>query len=442
MEKKSGGWEPGANTGSNTGTNNFEAATYKKVGWRLIPFLLLCYVVAYLDRVNVGFAKLQMLQDLKFSDTVYGLGAGIFFIGYFLFEVPSNVILHRVGARVWIARIMVTWGLISAGMMFVESVTSFYVMRFLLGVAEAGFFPGIILYLTYWYPAARRARMTALFMSAIALSGVIGGPLSGWIMQSFAGVGGLKGWQWLFVLEGLPSVAVGIATLFYLDDSIDGAKWLTSPEKELLKRNIVAENASKQDLSIRAVFKDGRVWLMSLIYFSFVMGLYGVSFWLPTIIKATGVKDALQIGMLTAIPYGAAVVAMIFVSRSADRTGERRWHVAVPGLLGAVGLVLSVAWGQNTVLAMTALTLATMGILTTLPLFWSLPTSFLAGAGAAAGIALINSVGNLAGFVSPFAVGWLKDMTQSTNAGMYLLAASLVVGAMLTLSVPARLVSK
>ena len=442
MEKKSGGWEPGANTGSNTGTNNFEAATYKKVGWRLIPFLLLCYVVAYLDRVNVGFAKLQMLQDLQFSDTVYGLGAGIFFIGYFLFEVPSNVILHRVGARVWIARIMVTWGLISAGMMFVESVTSFYVMRFLLGVAEAGFFPGIILYLTYWYPAARRARMTALFMSAIALSGVIGGPLSGWIMQSFAGVGGLKGWQWLFVLEGLPSVAVGIATLFYLDDSIDGAKWLTSPEKELLKRNIVAENASKQDLSIGAVFKDGRVWLMSLIYFSFVMGLYGVSFWLPTIIKATGVKDALQIGMLTAIPYGAAVVAMIFVSRSADRTGERRWHVAVPGLLGAVGLVLSVTWGQNTVLAMTALTLATMGILTTLPLFWSLPTSFLAGAGAAAGIALINSVGNLAGFVSPFAVGWLKDMTQSTNAGMYLLAASLVVGAMLTLSVPARLVSK
>ena len=442
MEKKSGGWEPGANTGSNTGTNNFEAATYKKVGWRLIPFLLLCYVVAYLNRVNVGFAKLQMLQDLQFSDTVYGLGAGIFFIGYFLFEVPSNVILHRVGARVWIARIMVTWGVISAGMMFVESVTSFYVMRFLLGVAEAGFFPGIILYLTYWYPAARRARMTALFMSAIALSGVIGGPLSGWIMQSFAGVGGLKGWQWLFVLEGLPSVVVGIATLFYLDDSIDGAKWLTSPEKELLKRNISLDNASKQHLSITAVFKDGRVWLLGLIYFSFVMGLYGVSFWLPTIIKATGVKDALQIGMLTAIPYGSAVVAMIFVSRSADRTGERRWHIAVPALLGAVGLVLSVTWGQNTVLAMTALTLATMGILTTLPLFWSLPTSFLAGAGAAAGIALINSVGNLAGFVSPFAVGWLKDMTQSTNAGMYLLSVSLVVGALLTLSVPARLVSK
>ena len=421
---------------------SFETATYNKVGWRLIPFLLICYVVAYLDRVNVGFAKLQMLQDLKFSETIYGLGAGIFFIGYFLFEVPSNVILHRVGARVWIARIMVTWGVISAGMMFVESATSFYVMRFLLGVAEAGFFPGIILYLTYWYPAARRARMTALFMSAIALSGVIGGPLSGWIMQSFAGVNGLKGWQWLFILEGLPSVLVGIVTFFYLDDSIKQAKWLTSEEKALLERNIVVENTSKQDLSIRAVFADPRVWLMSLIYFTFVMGLYGVSFWLPTIIKATGVKDALQIGFLTAIPYGSAVVAMILVSRSADRSRERRWHIAIPALLGAAGLVLSAVWGQNTVLAMTALTVATMGILTTLPLFWSLPTAFLAGAGAAAGIALINSLGNLAGFVSPFLVGWLKDLTQTTNTGMYMLAGSMVLGALLTLSVPARLVNK
>ena len=432
----------GALPGSKPENDSFESATYKKVGWRLIPFLLLCYVVAYLDRVNVGFAKLQMLQDLKFSDTIYGLGAGIFFIGYFLFEVPSNVILHRVGARVWIARIMVTWGAISAGMMFVESATSFYILRFFLGMAEAGFFPGIILYLTYWYPAARRARMIALFMSAIALSGVIGGPLSGWIMQSFAGTYGLKGWQWLFLLEGLPSVAIGIATFFYLDDRIAHAKWLTPEEKALLERNIVVENATKQDLSIREVFSDKRVWLMSLIYFSFVMGLYGISFWLPSIIKATGVKDAFQIGMLTAIPYGSAVLAMIVVSRSADRLRERRWHIAIPAVLGAIGLVLSAVWGQNTVLAMAALTLATMGILTTLPLFWSLPTSFLAGAGAAAGIALINSVGNLAGFVSPFLVGWLKDMTQSTNAGMYMLATSLVLGALLTLSVPARLVDK
>jgi len=421
---------------------NFEAATYNKVGWRLIPFLLLCYIVSYLDRVNVGFAKLQMLQDLNLSETVYGLGAGIFFIGYFLFEVPSNVILHRVGARIWIARIMVTWGVISATMMFVTSATSFYVVRFLLGVAEAGFFPGIILYLTYWYPAERRARMTALFMTAIALSGVIGGPFSGWIMHSFGGVAGLKDWQWLFVLEGLPSIIMGIVTFFYLDDRIDHAKWLTREEKALLDRNIVAENTGKQDLKIGAVFASARVWLMSLIYFCFVMGLYGVSFWLPTIIKATGVKDALQIGLLTAIPFAFGAVAMVLVSRSADRSRERRWHIAIPSLLGAAGLVLSAVWAQNTFLAMAALTVATMGILTTLPLFWSLPTAFLAGTGAAAGIALINSLGNLAGFASPFAVGWLKDLTQSTNAGMYLLAASMVLGALLTLSVPARLVNK
>ena len=420
----------------------FEAETYKKVGWRLLPFLLMCYIVSYLDRVNVGFAKLQMLQDLGFSETVYGLGAGIFFIGYFLFEVPSNIILHKVGARIWIARIMVTWGLISAGMMFVSSATSFYVMRFLLGVAEAGFFPGIILYLTYWYPADRRGRVTAIFMSAVALSGVIGGPLSGWIMQNFSDVSGLKAWQWLFVIEGLPAVVIGIVTLFYLDDRIEHAKWLTREEKDLLARNIEADNTVKLHAPIGKVLADPRVWLMSLIYFSFVMGLYGVSFWLPTIIKAMGVKDTLNIGLLTAIPFGSAVVAMVLVSRSADRTGERRWHIVIPALLGAAGLVLSAVLGQNSVLAMAALTLATMGILTTLPLFWSLPTSFLAGAGAAAGIALINSLGNLAGFVSPFLVGWLKDMTQSTNAGMYLLAASMVMGAILTMTVPARLVNR
>ncbi|WP_265919194.1 MFS transporter [Cupriavidus nantongensis] len=420
----------------------FEDATYRKVSWRLVPFLLLCYVVAYLDRVNVGFAKLQMLNDLQFSETVYGLGAGIFFIGYFLFEVPSNVILHKVGARIWIARIMITWGAISAAMMFVTTPTMFYVLRFLLGIAEAGFFPGIILYLTYWYPANRRGRTTTFFMTAIALSGVIGGPLSGWIMQSFDGHNGWAGWQWMFLLEGIPSILVGLWVLAYLDDRIAHAKWLSAEEKALLERNIASENAHKEDPPIRTVFASPRVWLMSAIYFCFVMGLYGVSFWLPTIIKQTGVKGALDIGLLTAIPYGCAVVGMVLVAYSADRSGERRWHIAVPALAGALGLLLSVQWHGDTTLAMVALTLATIGILTTLPLFWSLPTAFLAGTGAAAGIALINSLGNLAGFLSPYAVGWLKDLTHSTDSGMYLLAACLVVGAALTLSVPKRLVSR
>ncbi|GAB7543670.1 MULTISPECIES: MFS transporter [unclassified Cupriavidus] len=420
----------------------FEDATYRKVTLRLVPFLLLCYVVAYLDRVNVGFAKLQMLGDLKFSETIYGLGAGIFFIGYFLFEVPSNVILHKVGARIWIARIMITWGVISAAMMFVTTPTMFYVLRFLLGIAEAGFFPGIILYLTYWYPSHRRGRTTTFFMTAIALSGVIGGPLSGWMMQSFDGRNGWSGWQWMFLLEGIPSVLVGLVVLAYLDDRIVHAKWLNNEEKALLQRNIAAEDMHKEDAPIGKVLSSPRVWLMSAIYFSFVMGLYGVSFWLPTIIKQTGVKSPLDIGLLTAIPYGCAVVGMVLVAYSADRTRERRWHIAVPALLGAVGLVLSVQWHNNTVLALLGLTLATIGILTTLPLFWSLPTAFLAGTGAAAGIALINSLGNLAGFISPYAVGWLKDLTQSTDSGMYLLAACLVVGAALTLSVPARMVNK
>ena len=421
---------------------SFEDATYRKVSWRLVPFLLLCYVVAYLDRVNVGFAKLQMLNDLQFSETIYGLGAGIFFIGYFLFEVPSNVILHKVGARIWIARIMITWGLISAAMMFVTTPTMFYVMRFLLGIAEAGFFPGIILYLTYWYPASRRGRTTTFFMTAIALSGVIGGPLSGWIMQSFDGHNGWAGWQWMFLVEGIPSILVGILVLLYLDDRIAHAKWLTADERALLERNIANENQHKEDPPVRQVLSSPRVWLMSAIYFSFVMGLYGVSFWLPTIIKQTGVKGAFDVGLLTAIPYGFAVVGMILVAYSADRRGERRWHIALPSLLGAVGLVLSVQWHSSTVMAMVALTLATIGILTTLPLFWSLPTAFLAGTGAAAGIALINSLGNLAGFLSPYAVGWLKDLTQSTDSGMYLLAVCMVVGAALTLSVPAQMVNK
>jgi D-galactonate transporter len=429
-------------SGAGTPPSTFEEATYRKVAWRLTPLLMLCYVVAYLDRVNVGFAKLQMQADLNLSDAVYGFGAGIFFLGYFIFEIPSNIILHRVGARVWIARIMVSWGIISALTMFVTTPTMFYVMRFLLGLAEAGFFPGIILYLTYWYPAHRRGRMTTWFMTAIALSGVVGGPLSGFILKACDGLNGWHGWQWLFLLEGLPSIVVGIVVFVMLDDRIGKAQWLSAEERQLLERNIAAEDATKEDPSIGTVLASPRVWLMSLIYFSFVIGLYGVSFWLPTIIKATGVTDSFAIGLLSAIPFAAAVVAMVLVSRSADRTRERRWHVAIPAFAGALGLVLSILWAQNTLLAMISLTLATMGILTTLPLFWSLPTAFLAGTGAAAGIAMINSIGNLAGFLGPYAVGWLKEATASNATGMYLLAAFMLLGGLLAVGVPKRLVNR
>ncbi len=420
----------------------FEEATYRKVAWRLIPLLLICYIVAYLDRVNVGFAKLQMLEQLGFSETVYGLGAGIFFIGYFLFEVPSNIILHKVGARMWIGRIMITWGILSAAMMFVTSPTMFYVMRFFLGVAEAGFFPGIILYLTYWYPSHRRGRMTAMFMTGIAGAGVIGGPLSGAIMKFADGAMGWSGWQWMFLLEGIPSVLLGVIVIVMLQDRIAEATWLTADERDLLIRNIAADGEHKEEESVLKVMASGRVWLCAAIYFSYVMGLYGVSFFLPTIIKAMGYKDPLEIGMISVIPYSVSVIVMLTVAKSADRSRERRWHVAIPGLLGAVGLALSVVLSKNAMLAIAALTLGLSGIMATLPLFWSLPTAFLAGTGAAAGIALINSLGNLSGFVSPYAVGLLKDATGSTDAGVYMLACGMVVGALLTLSVPKHLVNR
>jgi D-galactonate transporter len=411
---------------------------YRRVSWRLMPFLFLCYVAAYLDRVNVGFAKLQMLSDLRFSDTVYGIGAGMFFVGYFLFEVPSNLLMTRTGARIWIARIMISWGLISSAMMFTNSVASFYVLRFLLGAAEAGFFPGIILYLTYWYPAHRRARMVAVFMSGVAVAGVVGGPLSGWIMKTFAGHHGLSGWQWLFLLEGVPSMLLGVWTLFYLDDGIRSAKWLSEDDKLQLERAIADDGKQQQHMRLAQVFSNGKVWLLALVYFLFVMGLYGVSFWLPQLIKNSGVDDVLTIGLLTAIPYFVAAVVMVLAARHSDRSGERRWHAAVAALAGALGLIVANVYSDSTVIAMAALSVATAGILSTFPIFWSLPTAMLGGAAAAAGIALINSVGNLAGFVSPYLVGAIKDATHSTANGIYLLAASLVAGAVLVVSAVRR----
>jgi D-galactonate transporter len=420
-----------------------EAAVYRKVTWRLLPFLMLCYAVAYLDRVNIGFARLQMLDDLGFSETIYGLGAGMFFIGYVLFEVPSNVILHRVGARLWIGRIMISWGLVSAAFMFVTTPAAFYTLRFLLGVAEAGFYPGIILYLTYWFPSYRRARMVALFMTAIPVSGILGGPLSGWIMNTFAGLHGLTGWQWLFVIEAMPAIVLGVATIWYLDDGIRSAGWLSDEEKRLLEERLREDSVGVvQDRSVWSIIADRRIWHLSGIYFCAAMGQYGLTFWLPSLLQSAGATDPLEIGLLTAIPYSAAVVGMLWFGRSADRTRERRWHAATPFLIGAAGLWLTVQAGTQTTIAVLSLSVAAIGILTAAPLFWGLPTAFLGGAAAAAGIATINSIGNLGGFVSPYVVGWLRDVTSSAATGMYVIAVVMLLGAAAVLLVPKRLVNK
>ena len=420
-----------------------ESRAYRKVTWRLLPFLMLCYVLAYVDRVNIGFARLQMLGDLGFSETVYGLGAGMFFIGYFLFEVPSNLILHRVGARMWIGRIMITWGLVSALFVFTTTPAMFYSLRFLLGVAEAGFFPGIILYLTYWYPSEHRVRMIALFMTAVPIAGVIGSPLSGWIMEAFAGVLGWAGWQWLFLIEAVPAIVMGVGVLIYLDNGIRSAKWLTEDEKRLLERRLAEDRATvAAHPSLSAVFADRRVWLLCAIYFCYVMGHYGLTFWLPVLVQTAGVEGTARIGLVTAVPYVVAVVVMLLVGHSADQRRERRWHTAVAMIVGALGLILSVAAGSHTTAAVVSLSLAAAGVFSAGPVFWGLPTAFLGGAAAAVGIAAINSFGNLAGFVSPYAVGWLRDLTQSTEAGMYAVAVALVVGAVAVLGIPARLVNR
>jgi len=423
-------------------TRDEEGAVYTKVMWRLLPFLFLCYVFAYLDRVNVGFAKLSMMNDLGFSEAVYGLGAGVFFVGYLLFEVPSNIVMLKVGARLWITRIMVTWGIISACTMFVDTPTQFYVLRFMLGVAEAGFFPAVLLYLTYWFPSSRRGKVTALFMTGIPMSGVIGGPLSGFIMASMVGVGELSNWQWLFLLEAIPTVLMGVVAFFFLDDKIKDAKWLSAREKAMLEHNLAQDAHGKQLHSLRDGLTNPLIWLLAAIYLFFTMGLYAISFWLPSIVRDSGVIDTWHIGLLTTIPYAAATVAMVMTGRSSDRHGERRWHLALAGFAGAIGLVWSVLYAGNTTIALVGLTLATMGIMTTICQFWTLPPTILGGAAAATGIAFANSVGSFSGLIAPSMLGYVKTVTDSTGNGLLVIAACLVVGALLVFTIPAHLVSR
>ena len=411
---------------------NFEQRTHRKVDVHIVPFLFLCYILAYLDRVNIGFAKLQMLKDLSLSDAAFATGAGIFFIGYFFFEVPSNVLLKKFGARMWIARIMISWGVISACMIFVKGEWSFYAMRFLLGLAEAGFFPGVIFYLTLWYPSKLRSTRTAWFVAAIAVSGVVGNPVSGWIMDTLSGTMKLAGWQWLFLAEGVPSILVGFFVIFYLESSIEEAKWLTSEEKALLAHNLETEDKHKTEHKLKDAFTSGKVWVLCAIYFTLMIGLYGIAFWLPTLVKAFGLKGYLQVGLITAIPYGVAIIGMILLSNHSDKTGERRLHYVANVLAGAVGLVLSGVFASNPAVAIIFLSVGTLGVIGSMPLFWPLPSAFLAGTAAAAGIGIVNSVGNLGGYVGPNIQIWTKHFSSDPSAALYAIAGILTVGALLT----------
>jgi MFS transporter, ACS family, tartrate transporter len=405
-----------------------------KAGRRLMPFLCLCYAVNFLDRVNVGFAALAMNDDLGFSPSVFGAGAGIFFAGYILFEVPSNLLLQKFGARIWIARIMISWGVLAIAMAFVSGETSFYVLRFLLGVAEAGFFPGIILYLTYWFPARERARIVSMFMAAVPLATMVGGPVSGALLEMH-GLLGLKGWHWLFIIEGVPAVILGVIALKFLDDGPESARWLSRDERNALSATLAEEANQARAVGyaeLGEALTRPRVLALGFLYFCIVIGFYGLSFWMPQVIQTYGL-DPLRIGFLTAIPFFFAAVAMVLWGAHSDRTGERIWHVALPLFVAGAAF----AWSASTLplwLLIVALTLATAGTYAAIGTFWALPTSILTGTGAAAGLALINSLGNSGGLVGPPLIGVIKQETGSFTGALLFLAGALVLGAVVALA--------
>jgi MFS transporter, ACS family, tartrate transporter len=420
-----------------------EARTIRKVSARLIPFLMICYFVAYLDRVNVGFAALTMNKSLGLTATMFGFGSGIFFLTYFLFEVPSNLALDRFGARKWIARIMFSWGILSALMAFIPNIAqatglgneaTFYILRALLGFAEAGFFPGIIFYLTLWYPSVYRGRIVGAFMAAIPLSSAIGSPISGMIL-GMHGIAGLEGWQWLFIIEAAPAVVLAFVTYFYLTDLPADARWLEADERAWLRDRLDAERRQRetaQTLSVWEVMRNPRVWALALVYFGLVACNYGVGFWLPQIIKAFGLSN-FATGWVTAIPYAIGAIFMVWYGYHSDATGERKGHTAIGLLIAAAGIAASTLTGNPT-LTIIAFTIGACGVFGTLPVFWTLPTAVLSGTAAAAGIAAINSIGNLAGFAGPYAMGWIKDQTGSFTGGLLLIAALAIIAMAIVLA--------
>ncbi|WP_250436560.1 MFS transporter [Caballeronia sp. ATUFL_F2_KS9A] len=417
--------------------------TYYRAYWRLLPLLLICYLVAYLDRVNVGFAKLQMLDALRFDDAIYGLGSGIFFAGYFFFEVPSNLIMRRVGARKWIARIMLTWGVISAAMIFVQTPMQFYVARFLLGAAEAGFAPAIMYLLTLWFPARYRGRAMSIYVMGAPLAFVVGGPISGYILHAFSGNAHMAAWQWLFLIEAIPAVVLAFVVLAFLDDDPARSRWISEDERSNVLAEIRAENAGKIDHpSVRAFLANRKLWWFCAIFFCLIMGLYALGFWMPSLIKRSGVTDPLSIGLYSAVPNVVAAIALFVSNRSADRTGGRRAHFALFMLIGAVGLATSMWLSAGPIMTTLCLSIAAAGVYSCVALFWALPTSLFVGASVAAALAFINSVGNIAGFVSPYLVGMLNVMVGHAEIGMYVISAFLVLGAAMTMRLPKTLDDK
>lgn len=437
-----------------TGSATTDAATYRKVALKLLPLLFAGYFLAILDRVNVGFAKLQMAGDLALSDAVYGFGAGVFFFGYFLFEVPSNLILARIGARRWIARIMVTWGLVSALFMFLgdfrwgplsaafgltDPEFGFYFLRFVLGIAEAGFFPGVILYLTYWFPAARRAHAVALFILAIPLASAVGSPISGLILQFMDGLEGMRGWQWLFLVEGIPALLLGLVVLRVLPDGPRDARWLSTQECALIEAKLAEDEVAKHGAGRRAamleIFRDWRVWALALADFLRAIVNNALNFWMPTLVQEIGIAkgDYLKTGMVTAIPWGLAALAMVLWARNSDRAGERRWHATLALLLSTVGLAL-LAWGEGgAVVTVAALTMVATGAMAWLAVFWTLPTAFLTGAAAAGGIAWINALSQLGGFVGPDMLGRIRESSAGDATDAFvLMAGAALLAALLT----------
>jgi MFS family permease len=408
-------------------------AVYAKIAWRIMPLLILLFVIAWLDRVNVGFAKLQMLADRGFSEAVFGFGAGVFYLGYLLFEIPSNLVMERIGARKTLARIALLWGLASIATMFVKTPAQFYVVRFTLGAFEAGLYPGVILYLTYWFPARRRANMTGWFMTSIPAAGIVGGPVSGWIMGVMGGVGQLANWQWLFLLEGIPPIVVGLLALVTVADGPRGARWLTPHEQQVVMHDLEADRrrSGRRTHGFAEALRTPRVWLLTLIYFCVVSANPTFGFWVPTIIGGMGVKSSASIGLLSAIPYLVAMVALVLVARSSDSRLERRYHCAMSCLAAAAGLVCIGVFAHVPLLAFVALIVGVSGVLSAFSPFWQMPTTLLAGTAAAGGIALINSIGNLSGWLGPFVVGWLMDVTGTTAAGLYVVAGIEVTAAVL-----------